>query len=233
MHDAHTHIQNEATLNYLKEHHLPCIVNASSIEEFEFLNQHRFDGMYISCGVHPWHVQKTDYNALLPYINQADFLGEIGLDKPWCDTPFELQKEVFLKQLALDMKVAILHTKGYEKEVLECIRLFPRKYLVHWYSSLDYIDEYKALDCFFTIGSSVLNDEVVREVARKVPLNRLLIETDGLDALMWALNRQVDLEEYKNILEEMIKEIAKIKNVAIYQVKQNLIDNFNALTCNL
>lgn len=232
MHDAHTHIKTEYIIEYLKQNNIQCIVNASSVEEYQFLEKHQYDGMYISCGVHPWYVKTTDFEALKEYIVKADFLGEIGLDEPWCDTPFELQKESFLKQLQTLHKPTILHTKGYEKEVLDMIRLFPRKYLVHWYSCRDYIDDYIQLDCFFTVGPSVGIDETVNEVVRRVPLNRLLIETDGLEAVEWAINKKVDVEEYKDILNKTIQMIASIKKLPIDEVKNILDKNFEALTCN-
>lgn len=232
MHDAHTHISEIDTLNFLKEKNFPCIINACNQEEYYFLTQNQYPNMFISCGVHPWYVEKTDFDQFITCIKEADFLGEIGLDQPWCDTPFESQKEMFIKQLTLISKPTILHTKGYEKEVLDIIRLFPRKYLVHWYSCKDYIDDYIKLDCFFTIGPSVINDEVVREVVRKVPLNRLLIETDGFEAVEWALGNKIDINGYEQCLETMIEIISNIKKVSVNELKMILVNNFDTLTCN-
>lgn len=225
MHDSHTHIQDKETLSYLKKHKIKCIVNACTKEEYLFLKQNHYDGMYISCGIHPWYATNQ---SVSPYIDEASFLGEVGLDKPWCDTPFELQKEVFIKQLTQFNKPTILHTKGYEREVLDIIRLFPRKYLVHWYSSQDYIDEYIELGCFFSIGPSIGIDECVNEVVRKVPITKLVIETDGLDAIKWALGENKD---YIEVLNNTAKQVSKIKNLPLEEVKTILDKNFEALTC--
>lgn len=217
-HDAHMHLPISRKI--------ACVVNASSVEEYQFLKEHKHSNMYISCGVHPWKVDKTDYEVLLPYMKEADFLGEIGLDEPWCDVPFEVQKEVLIKQLQDVNKTTYLHTKGYEKEILQIITLFPRKYVVHWYSSEDYIEEYMKLDCFFTIGP-IVNETLVK----KVPLNRLLIETDGIEAIEWAYERTVLDTEYIDVLENIVKQVAELKKVSIEEVKLNLSHNFNALTC--
>lgn len=232
MHDAHTHIQDQVMIEYLKQNDIKCIVNASNVEEYEFLKKHQYGGMFISCGVHPWYVETTDYDRLKEYIQKADFLGEIGLDEPWCETSFDLQKEILLQQLQTFQKPTILHTKGYEKEVLDIIRLFPRKYLVHWYSCNDFIDDYIQLDCFFTVGPSVGLDETVNEVVRKVPLHRLLIETDGLEALEWAMNKKIDIKDYRDILNRTVQMVANIKKQPINEVKYILNKNFEALTCN-
>ena len=217
-HDAHMHLPISRKI--------ACVVNASSVEEYQFLKEHKHSNMYISCGVHPWKADKTDYEVLLPYIKEADFLGEIGLDEPWCEVPFEVQKEVLIKQLQDVNKTTYLHTKGYEKEILQIITLFPRKYIVHWYSSEDYIEEYMKLDCFFTIGP-IVNETLVK----KVPLNRLLIETDGIEAIEWAYERTVLDTEYIDVLENIVKQVAELKKVSIDEVKLNLSHNFNALTC--
>lgn len=217
-HDAHMHLPISRKI--------ACVVNASSVEEYQFLKEHKHSNMYISCGVHPWKADKTDYEVLLPYMKEADFLGEIGLDEPWCDVPFEVQKEVFIKQLQDVNKTTYLHTKGYEKEILQIITLFPRKYVVHWYSSEDYIEEYMKLDCFFTIGP-IVNETLVK----KVPLNRLLIETDGIEAIEWAYERTVLDTEYIDVLENIVKQVAELKKVSIEEVKLNLSHNFSALTC--
>ena len=148
-HDAHMHLPISRKI--------ACVVNASSVEEYQFLKEHKHSNMYISCGVHPWKADKTDYEVLLPYMKEADFLGEIGLDEPWCDVPFEVQKEVLIKQLQDVNKTTYLHTKGYEKEILQIITLFPRKYVVHWYSSEDYIEEYRGRD----ILDIVMEDSII------------------------------------------------------------------------
>ena len=217
-HDAHMHLPISRKI--------ACVVNASSVEEYQFLKEHKHSNMYISCGVHPWKADKTDYEVLLPYMKEADFLGEIGLDEPWCDVPFEVQKEVLIKQLQDVNKTTYLHTKGYEKEILQIITLFPRKYVVHWYSSEDYIEEYMKLDCYFTIGP-IVNETLVK----KVPLNRLLIETDGIEAIEWAYERTVLDTEYIDVLENIVKQVAELKKVSIEEVKLNLSHNFSALTC--
>ena len=217
-HDAHMHLPIVKSI--------PCIVNASSIEEYKRLKATSHEHMYISCGIHPWYADQTDLKAILPCIIEADFLGEIGLDKPWCEVPFEIQKEAFICQLQEVNKTTFLHTKGYEKEILDIISLFPRKYVVHWYSSEDYIDDYLKLDCFFTIGP-IVNEVLVK----KIPLNRLLIESDGLEAIEWALERKVSEKEYIDVLENTVKQVAKLKKVSVDEVKLNLSQNFSALTC--
>ena len=50
-------------------------------------------------GVHPWHADAVSLNDLLPYMECAALVGEIGLDSVWCDTPMAAQRKVFAAQL--------------------------------------------------------------------------------------------------------------------------------------
>ena len=90
-------------------------------------------------------------------------------------------------QLAAEWKKpVVLHTKDQEREILELIRRYPNTYLVHWYSADHDLDGYLDLNCYFSIGPDVVWNPAVQQVARRVPENRILLETDGMDAVKWA-----------------------------------------------
>ena len=63
--------------------------------------------------------------------------------------------------------------------------------VVHWYSCMEHLERYLDLDSWFTVGPGVFNDPAVREVARRALEGRVLVETDGLSAVAWALEREV------------------------------------------
>ena len=65
------------------------------------------EAIYISVGIHPWHLTDEDYPVRLQWVEsmlQDDkriiALGEAGLDK-CCDAPFALQEEAFRKVISL------------------------------------------------------------------------------------------------------------------------------------
>ena len=65
------------------------------------------EAIYISVGIHPWHLTDEDYPVRLQWVEsmlQNDkriiALGEAGLDK-CCDTPSALQEEAFRKVISL------------------------------------------------------------------------------------------------------------------------------------
>lgn len=105
--------------------------------------------------------------------------------------PPSYQEERFRQQLDLactQSKPVILHTKGQEKQIADIIREYPNRYLVHWYSCGSYLENYIEQDCYFSIGPDVWWNCAVRKTAERVPIQRLLTETDGLSAVKWAYN---------------------------------------------
>ena len=226
MNDAHFHY-SAALFKELKSNQIDGICNVENEEEFNLvqtlLNQYSF---HYSCGIHPWHVDSVSYDSFYPYLEKASIIGEIGLDNVWCNTDLNLQEEVFEKQLQYasnQHKPVILHLKGMEKEALEFIRKYPNQYLVHWYSRYDYLEEYIELGCFFTIGPSIGIDDTVSNVAKKVPLNKMLIESDGIDAIEWALGKR----DYLATLQRSLEQISLLKNVSLEKVKKQIEKNFN------
>ncbi len=233
LYDAHLHIKDDKELEVFFKSGITGIVSLSSKEEFKRFSSIENENFLYSFGIHPWTADLMDFNDAIPFLNSAKIIGEIGLDNCWCNTDIDIQKNAFIKQLEyahINKKSVILHTKGMEKEVLELIKKYDNKYLVHWYSSNQFLEEFINLNCFFTIGPSVLWDEAVINVAKKVPLNRILIETDGLSASKWAyenLNTDKNIS-YREVLINTIKKIATIKNIGFEDILKNIEKNFYA-----
>lgn len=206
--DAHAHIGNEEELSGREKGQILTLLCASTPAEAELLLQRVKDSagnasgnsllppnpaappvLIPTAGLHPWHAAGHKVSEMLPFLPACPAIGEIGMDSVWCDTPLDIQESVFREQLArardLD-KPVILHTKGQEKKIASILKEYPNTYLVHWYSCEQFLEDYLALDCYFSIGPDVWWNPAVRRVAETVPLNRLLIETDGMNAVEWA-----------------------------------------------
>lgn len=229
--DAHTHVNQLTYIHDLVNHSIEAIINVSSYQEYLFLKPYfKYPHLHFSYGIHPWHVNETKWNEFEPLFKDASIIGEIGMDNVWCDTPIEIQKEVFEKQLqkAKQRKLpTILHTKGQEKEVLSMIKKYPNKYLVHWYSCLRYLEDYIKLDCYFTVGPN-LDDPAVKQVVESVPLNRLLIESDGLSSIAWVKGKdKISFEKYMSTLNDTLIYISLVKNKSIHEVEKMIQDNLH------
>lgn len=168
--------------------------------------------------------------------NKILFIGEIGMDSVWCDIDIKVQREVFIYSLntALEKDMAvILHTKGMEKEIYEIIKEYDLKFIIHWYGCSEYIDEYIELGCYFTVGPAIFFDEDVINLVKKAPLNRILLETDGIEALKWLYKKDISLDDVRIIMEDVLTEISKIKNMDREVVYKVIISNSERLIKNI
>jgi len=226
--DGHLHVTKEL-LPILKTNCVYCIANSDNLQEYNFLKNADIPEMIISAGIHPWKADVTEWKEMEFVLKEAKVIGEIGLDNVWCTVDQEMQRKIFLKQLELAMdlqKPVILHTKGMEKEILEMIRDFPNRYLVHWYSCENYLEEYIKMGCWFTVGPAVLQDRTVEAVARKVLIERLLIESDGLEGISWGQNREIGESDYIEVMEKHLYTVADIRGCKVESLLKQMKRNF-------
>lgn len=200
--DAHGHMGTREERRERREKRILSMLCAVSPEEAEELLQeegiwdYRTDGFpgrgrYLvpACGIHPWHADQYCLEDMEPWMKLCPVIGEIGMDSVWCAVDLSVQKERFEQQLYLAQswgKPVVLHTKGQEEEIADILREYPNRYLVHWYSCDFHLEKYLELDCYFSVGPDVWWNKAVQQVARFSPADRLLLETDGLDAVKWA-----------------------------------------------
>jgi TatD DNase family protein len=145
-------------------------------------------------GVHPWNA--PEYAGRLGELEEAiagsPMLGEIGLDHHFVQerSQFEAQRTVltnFLAAAAEQDKIVNLHTKGAEEDVLRLLdRYGIRRAIVHWYSGpLDVLAEMVTRGFYFTVGVEVLRSDHIRAIARTLPSDRILTETDNPGGWKW------------------------------------------------
>ena len=152
-------------------------------------------------GVHPWEtleeckvesvkckVEEELRSKLL--ANPKAGVGEIGLDRLKSRDISPRMREVFEAQLALALELrrpVVLHGAKCWGQVVATIRKLTThnsqltNFLFHGFSRSDgLIPDIVKLNGFISIGPAVLNDHAVnyRELVKKIPLDRLLVETD-------------------------------------------------------
>ena len=139
-------------------------------------------------GIHPWRAadHAADLAALDPFIARAPMLGEVGLDFHWVDdtATYPAQRQVFDYFVAAarrEGKILNVHTKGAEREILAALDPdVARRTIIHWYSGPpDLLDGFFDLGASFTVGVEVLHSDPIRRIARAIPLELLLVETDS------------------------------------------------------
>lgn len=146
---------------------------------------------YYSVGVHPTDVSSIDYSYFdileeLLKDEKCLAIGECGLDYYWYKDNKELQKKYFIKQIELSIKYnmpLIIHVRDAINDAYEILKEYKGKIkgVMHSYSG-SYEMAIKFIDLGLLIGLSgpvtFKNAVVPKEVALKVPLEKILIETD-------------------------------------------------------
>ncbi len=153
-----------------------------------------YEDVYFAVGVHPHDAKLYDDAAeqyvsdLLRGTSRALALGEIGLDYHYDHSPRDVQREVFARQLRLAQSLSlpvIIHSREADEETLEILGAeyagASRGGVMHCFGGGPALAE-GALDLGFYISFAgnvtFKKAEALREIARTVPLERLLVETD-------------------------------------------------------
>jgi TatD DNase family protein len=154
----------------------------------------QYDGVFAAVGVHP-------HDAKL-YNEQAEFklhvlaaenrkvvaIGEIGLDYHYDHSPRETQEEVFRQQIALAQGLGlpiIVHSRAADRETVKALGdergNGDLRGIMHCFGgSPEMAEEVLEMGFMISFAGNVTfkKAENLREAAKKVPLDRLLIETD-------------------------------------------------------
>lgn len=152
----------------------------------------RFPNLFPTVGVHPHSAMELDDAAFselerLAADKRVVGIGETGLDYYKSLSPVEEQREAFRRQirLARDLgKALVVHNREADRDVLRWIREEGQgrvKGVLHCFSGLpDTAKEAVAMGFYVSFSGNVTypKNEYLRHLAKEIPLDRLLIETD-------------------------------------------------------
>jgi TatD DNase family protein len=158
----------------------------------ELAQQHQ--EIYAAIGVHPHDAKLFDDAAedrLLRLLEQSKRViawGEIGLDYHYDHSPREIQRQVFRRQLRLARQQklpVVIHSREANEETIAILREeltgHERAGVLHCFGG-DLAMAQAAIELGFFISFAgnltFKKAEDLREIARQLPLERLLIETD-------------------------------------------------------
>lgn len=145
--------------------------------------------IHVGLGLHPELVferagEVQRFDDLLP---EAGLVGEIGLDgsRRHRDS-FPLQLDVFRSILTsvsrAGGRVMSIHSRGAAKETLNLLEQYggASTPVLHWFSGSQK-ELQRAIDagCWFSVGPAMLKGAKGRKLAKMMPVNRVLTETDG------------------------------------------------------
>ena len=180
-------------------------------------------------GIHPMTAgsEKADRKEAARLIGECGLIGEIGLDFHWVEdrSTDEAQRAVFrmfLSEAARSGAPPVIHTKGAEEEVLSCLEEFSlSNALIHWYSGpVSLIPAYVERGCFFTVGPDVLGGS---EIARFIPRDRLLCETDNPTGMPWICGGEAKGDDIKRVYRKTASLLGIREGTLIKQCRENAL----------
>ena len=150
-------------------------------------------------------------------------VGEIGLDYYWDKSFVELQKEVFIKQIKLANKLnlpIVVHDREAHKDCFDIIKEHNKnsKVLFHCFSgSPEFMKECTKEGWYIALGGVVTfkNAIKMKEVAKEVPLDKLVLETDSPYLTPVPFRGKENKPAYVRYVAEAI---AKIRGISVEEV---------------
>jgi TatD DNase family protein len=151
--------------------------------------------VFASVGIQPNHVAEAaagDWDEVVKLSGSPKVvaLGETGLDRHWTYTPFPQQEDYFARHLDLARKLGlavVIHCREAEADTVRMLRQDfdrhgPVKAVMHSFTG-DWAtaEACLAMGLYISFAGMVTykNAQALRDVAARVPLERLLVETDS------------------------------------------------------
>ena len=142
--------------------------------------------------VHPHAAKEMDENSLAEIEKLAKnkkvlAIGEIGLDYHYDNSPRDIQRKCFREQIGLAKKLGlpiVVHSREADEDILQILKEEREglRAVIHCFSSdRAQLKAYLELGFYIAIGGPVTfkKTDELKEAARIVPLDKLLVETDA------------------------------------------------------
>jgi len=198
--DSHAHYNasafdedRDAVLKSLSENGVDAVINIGDNLEASrtcLKMAHDYPFLYAAVGVHPESAEEVTSDALrkleeMLSDEKAVALGEIGLDYHYDDVPRDVQRRAFRMQLVLAKRLdvpVVIHDREAHRDCLDILKEEGiTKGVMHCFSgSVEFMQEVVKQGLYVALGGVVTykNARHTVDVAREVPLDRLLLETD-------------------------------------------------------
>jgi TatD DNase family protein len=201
----------------------------------------KHSSVYTAIGTHPHDARLYDDAAeqtikTLIQNERVVAWGEIGLDYHYDNSPRDVQVAVFKRQLqaarACELPI-IIHTREAEAETIEILQTdyagAERRGVFHCFSgSMDLARRALELDFMISFSGIVTfkKADELREIAKQVPLDRLLIETDC--PFLTPVPHRGKRNEPQYVV-EVARCLAGIHNLEIEEIARITSENFQRL----
>ena len=246
--DTHVHLNSDVLyekLDYYLNKALEADVQNLIIIGFDHTTNQRaieiaekYPFVYASVGFHPTEakdVSNEDLASLDSLLKHEKVVavGECGLDFYWDKEHIDKQIEVFeaqiIKSKQFDKPLSI-HMRDASEKMYEVLKKHaPLKGIMHYFSgSKEMAEKFLSLGLHISLGGPVTfkNAKTPKDVAKIVPIERLLIETD---APYLAPHPYRGKQNDSSLLPLIAEAIAEIKNLTLEEVAKHTTKNAKEL----
>ncbi len=199
--------------------------------------------IFCSLGIHPICVNEMSENEIEKGIKEIEqnasqlaAIGEVGLDFNWVkdEKLQEAERKLFRKMIALAKKLdkpLIIHNRDATEDtitILEEEGMKNKRVLMHMFGDRKFLQRVIDNGWLISVGPGILTSKDKRKIARDMPLNKILLETDS----PWFAQKEQG-QEYGTPLNVKLacEKIAEIKRVSVEEVEKqtdlNAIAFFN------
>lgn len=195
-----------------------------------------YDAVYAAVGVHPhqaaqFRAEADELRTLLAE-NNVVAVGEVGLD--YLRPPIDRAQQVdaFEQQLSWalegDLPVSV-HQRAAQDDVLAGLRRYPVRAILHCFEgSADFLAAGLELGCMISFAGNLtfLRASALREVAVRIPADRLLVETDSpvLAPVPWRGRRNEPAH-----VQAVVDQLAALRGVSPEEMAETVRSNADSV----
>ena len=197
-----------------------------------------YDFIHASAGVHPLGVKAdTDWGLLAEQaaLDKVIAVGETGLDYHYAPKTKDLQLEAFLEHMRIGdavKKPLIVHSRDARQDTVDLLRAnanLDAGGIIHCFTE-DQAMADACLDLGFYISISGIatfrNADALRDVAKRLPLDRILLETDSPYLAPVPHRGKQNEPLYVSHVAQLV---ADLKGVSLEKLASVTSDNFHRL----
>jgi TatD DNase family protein len=248
--DSHCHLYYEPYISNLKKTIEDCksknVKKLLSISvDFETSKKNieiatKYDEIYCTVGLHPNNIpnsQKDLEKILNLYTPNSKILGigEAGIDLFKSKDNLLKQIECFELQIQFCIKndlPLVIHSRNSEKETISVLKKYANKnlnFVLHCFSGTEkFANDCLDLNGYISFGGIITfkNSFNLAEICKKIPINKILVETDSPYLSPHPLRGKVNHPQNTSLV---IKKIAEIKQKEVDEISAITTNNFNEL----
>lgn len=211
-----------------------------TLEDFPLMAERtaKYDNVLLTCGTHPLNQGDEVDQNLLAELSQSPrviAIGETGLDYFYAPETKAVQLDSFRKHVRVAIqlnKPLIIHTRDAQQDTLDILREEKAENvggILHCFTETWEMAE-QAIEMGFYISFSGIvtfkNASALREVAKQVPDDKILIETDS--PYLAPVPHRGSQNQPAYVI-EVAKHLASIRGQSVEHIAKISTENFNRL----